>query len=298
MAEALATPFFWFAGKVTMLNDSTWEDIAAAFEKARTRQPALSELLDFYVKLVREQHAVAANLQLAPFDEALLRDRIEPGKPLLTRQEFPLDLLSADTLFRTLCRLAKERGPAVRAATEEIESALGSGVLDLHDLLRGTVAEEGYPFAVADQMALDPELLNTLAEASICPGIQARAKTLGSLVDNDWWLKSICPICGSEPKFAELRGQELAASRHLHCGFCGWAWPVRRLGCVFCENKDHNRLQTLIIENHLSCKLEVCDVCRRYLKLVDNKEFIGLIPEVEVLATPHLDLAAMERGYH
>jgi hypothetical protein len=31
---------------------------------------------------------------------------------------------------------------------------------------------------------------------------------------------------------------------------------------------------------------------------VDNKEFIGLIPEVEVLATPHLDLAAMERGYH
>ncbi len=281
-----------------MLNDCSWEDIAAAFEKARTRQPALSELLDFYEKLVREQHAAASSLELTPFNEALLRDRIGREKPLVSREEFPLDLRSTEALFRAVCRLAKERGPAVRAAAEEIESALASGGLDLQDLLRGTVAEEGYPFAAADQLALDPELLNTLTEASVRPSIQAWAKTLGSLVDNDRWLKSSCPVCGSEPKFAELRGQELAASRYLHCGFCGWAWPARRLGCPFCDNTDHNRLQTLIVENHLPCKLEVCEVCRRYLKLVDNKEFIGLIPEVEVLASPHLDLAAMDRGYH
>ena len=282
-----------------MVSDCSWEEIAAVFEKARARQPALSELLDFYEKLVKEQHAVASTLQLAPIDdEALLRERIGQGAPLLSRHEFPLDLPPAEALFRTLCRLAKERGPAVRAVAEEIESALGWGGLDLQDLLRGTVNEEGYPFAVADQLALDPELLNTIAEASVRPGIQAWAKALGSFVENDRWLKSICPVCGSEPGFAELRGQELAASRYLHCGFCGWAWPARRLGCPFCDNKDHNRLQTLIIENHLSCKLEACEVCRRYLKLVDNKEFIGLIPEIEVLATPHLDLAAMERGYH
>lgn len=281
-----------------MLKDSSWEEIAAVFEKARARQPALSELLDFYEKLIREQYAVTVNLGPNSYDEALLRGRIGRGEPLLPREEFLLDLAPAKGLFRTLCRLTKERGGAVRAAAEEIESALGSGVLDLQDLLRGTVAEEGYPFAVADQLALDPELLNTLADASIRPGIQAWAKSLGSLVENERWLRAICPVCGSEPKFAELRGEELAASKYLHCGFCGWAWAARRLGCPFCDNKDHNRLQTLIIENHLQCKLEVCEVCRRYLKVVDNKEFIGLIPEIEALATPHLDVAAMERGYH
>jgi FdhE protein len=281
-----------------MLKDHSWEDIAAAFEKARGRQADLSELLGFYERLLKEQHATTVNLEPIPSDEAHLRDRIGKGKSLLSREEFPLDLVSAGALFRSLCRLAKERGDSVRAGVEEIESALGSGTLHLQDLLRGAVSEEGYAFAIADQLSLDPELLNTLAEASIRPGIQAWANTVGSFLDNDRWLKLTCPICGSEPKFAELRGQELAASRYLHCGFCGWAWPARRLGCPFCENKDHNRLQTLIIENHLPCKLEVCDVCRRYLKLVDNKEFIGLIPEVEVLATPHLDLAAMERGYH
>lgn len=281
-----------------MLKDSSWEEIAAAFEKARARQPALSELFDFYEKLLREQHAVTVNLEPNSYDEALWRGRIGRGEPLLPREEFPIDLASAGALFRNLCRLTKERGGTVRAAAEVIESALGSGALDLQELLRGTVAEEGYPFAVADQLSLDPELLNTLSEASIRPGIQARAKTIGSLVENDRWLRAICPVCGSEPKYAELRGQELAAARYLHCGFCGWTWPIRRLGCPFCKNKDHNRLQTLIIENHLQCKLEVCEVCRRYLKVVDNKEFIGLIPEVEVLATPHLDLAAMERGYH
>jgi len=281
-----------------MLKDHSWEDIAAAFEKARGRQADLSELLGFYERLLKEQHATTVNLEPFPSDEAHFRDRIGKGKSLLSREEFPLDLVSAGALFRSLCRLAKERGDSVRAGVEEIESALGSGTLHLQDLLRGAVSEEGYAFAIADQLALDPELLNTLAEASVRPGIQAWANTVGSFWDNDRWLKLTCPICGSEPKFAELRGQELAASRYLHCGFCGWAWPARRLGCPFCENKDHNRLQTLIIENHLPCKLEVCDVCRRYLKLVDNKEFIGLIPEVEVLATPHLDLAAMERGYH
>lgn len=281
-----------------MLKDHSWEDIAAAFEKARGRQADLSELLGFYERLLKEQHETTVNLEPFPSDEAHFRDRIGKGKSLLSREEFPLDLVSAGALFRSLCRLAKERGDSVRAGVEEIESALVSGTLHLQDLLHGAVSEEGYAFAIGDQLALDPELLNTLAEASIRPAIQAWVNTVGSFLDNDRWLKPICPVCGSEPKFAELRGQELAASRYLHCGFCGWAWPARRLGCPFCENKDHNRLQTLIIENHLQCKLEVCDVCRRYLKLVDNKEFIGLIPEVEVLASPHLDLAAMERGYH
>ncbi len=281
-----------------MLKDHSREEIAAAFKKARTRQPELSELCDFYEKVVWEQHAATVRQEQIPFDESRLRDQARQDKPLLSRGEFPLDLVSAGALFRSLCRLAKERGPEVRASAEEIESALASGALHLQELLYGTVAEEGYPFAMADQLALDPELLNTLAEASIRPAMQACATHLGSFVDNDRWLKPTCPVCGSEPKFAELRGHELAASRYLHCGFCGWAWPARRLVCPFCDNKDHNRLQTLIIENHLQCKLEVCDVCRRYLKLVDNKEFIGLIPEVEVLTAPHLDLAAMERGYH
>lgn len=281
-----------------MLKDHTWDEIAAAFEKARRRQPALAEFLDFSERFVKEQHAATVNRDLLSFNEARLRERGARGEPLLPRDEFPLDLLCADALFWTLCGLAKERGSDVRSAAHEIEAAIGRGGLELPDLLRGAVREEGYAYAIADQRDLDPELLHTLAEASLRPSLQAVARALGPRAENGRWLRSVCPICASEPKFAELRGQELAASRYLHCGFCGWAWPVRRLGCPFCDNKDHDRLQTLIVENHLSCKLEVCDVCHRYLKLVDNKEFLGLVPEVEVLLTPHLDLAAMERGYH
>jgi FdhE protein len=281
-----------------MLKDHSWDEIAAAFEKARTRQPALAEFIDFCERLVQEQHAARVSGDLLAFDEAALRERSARGEPLLPREQFPLDASSAESLFRALCGLAKGRGPEVRAAAEEIEAAIGWRGLDVQELLRGTAAAEGYPFAMADRWSLDPELLHTLAEASIRPSVQAVAKAVGPLAARDRWLKTVCPVCGSEPKYAELCGQELAASRYLHCGFCGWAWPARRLGCPFCDNKDHERLQTLIIENHLGCKLEVCDVCRRYLKLVDSKEFIGQVPEVEVLVTPHLDLAAMERGYH
>jgi hypothetical protein len=81
------------------------------------------------------------------------------------------------------------------------------------DLLGGTVAEEGYPFAMADRWGLDPEILQTLAEASVRPSVQAVAQRLGLFVENDRWLRTVCPVCGSEPEFAELRGQELGASR-------------------------------------------------------------------------------------
>src|SRR5574342_762591 len=257
-----------------MLKDHAWNDIAAVFERARRRQPSLGEFLDFCEKLVKEQHSVTVDLEIRTFDEAKLRDRSARGESVLPRDEFPLDLASAESLFRAICGLARERGPEVRSAAQEIEAAFGWGGGSLPELLRGTVAEEGHAYAVADQRGLDPELLHTLAEASVRPSLQAAAKAIGPLVENDRWLKAVCPVCGSEPKFAELRGQELGASRYLHCGFCGWAWPVRRVCCPFCDNKDHERLQTLIIENHLSCKVEVCDVCRRYIKLVDNKEFI------------------------
>jgi len=281
-----------------MLTDRSWEEIAAAFEKARAKQPGLREVLEFYEQVLSAQHGAAPTPQPVAANGDLLRERGAKGQPLLPRDQFPVDLDSADSLFRRLCGLAKARGAAVRAAVEEIESALRIGALDLEDLLRGTVAEEGYAYAIADRLDLDPELLHTLAEASVLPSVQASARSLARFVDHERWRRGQCPVCGSEPRCAELRGQELAASRYLHCGFCGWAWPARRLGCPFCENADHTRLQTLIVENYAQVKLEVCELCRRYVKLVDNKEFIGLIPEVEVLATPHLDLAAMERGYH
>ena len=281
-----------------MLQDYTWDEIAGVFEKAHRRQPALAEYLEFAEKLVREEHASTVDRDIFRFDEAKLRERSTRGVPLLSREEFPLDLSSAQVLFHRLCEIAKGCRSEVREEALRIDAAVGEGEMDLQDLLRGAVAEEGYAFAIADQRSLDPELLQILAEASVRPSLQAAARAVAPWVETDRWMRTVCPVCGSEPKFAELRGQELAATRYLACGFCGFAWAIRRLCCPFCENKDHERLQTLIIENYLGCSLEVCDECHRYLKLVDSKEFIGQVPDVEVLVTPHLDVAAMDRGYH
>ena len=53
----------------------------------------------------------------------------------------------------------------------------------------------------------------------------------------------------------------------------------------------------MLIEDDQRVKIEICQQCRRYIKVVDNKEFFGLIPFLEDLTTPHLDLLALERGY-
>ncbi len=104
-------------------------------------------------------------------------------------------------------------------------------------------------------------------------------------------------MCGSAPATSEHRGQETTAHRYLHCGLCGCRWRFRRGECPFCGNRDHQRLTLLYDEADKRCKLEVCHACRRALKLVDNKDFFGLIPWLEDLGSPHLELIAAERGF-
>ena len=122
-----------------MLQDHAWDAIALAFDKARKRQPSLSELLDFSEKLVKEQHAATAHVAMPALDEGALRDRALRSQPVLPRQEFRIDLDCARGLFRRLCRLAQERGAEARVAAAEIESAVGGGPLHLG----GSLARRG-----------------------------------------------------------------------------------------------------------------------------------------------------------
>ncbi len=277
------------------LRDRPWEEIAEYLEEVRRRRPALAEVVDLQGRILRVQHEAARALPDPTVDtaaEALAR-RNTQGLPVVPRSEFALDLAAAARLFSALLDALSAAGGETRERALAIRRGLESRVLDLTALLQAAVrGEEGGRFG-----GLDPGPVRLLAEASIRPYAEALALALGRWVRDDRWNLPTCPVCGSPPRIAELRGAELAASRYLHCGFCGWAWGYRRSGCPFCENVDHRGIELLVVEDDPRCKIETCQRCRRYLKLVDNKEFFGLIPSLEDLTTPHLDLLALERGY-
>lgn len=280
-----------------MLRGRRWEDVVEALADVKRRKPELEELLTFSEGLLLAQQQASVRIDTDVIDAGLLRERVLRREPLLRRWEFPVDLESAESLFRTLNQLAKKRGGQVEGSAAATEAALEDGSLSLPSLLKGALAVEGYAYAVAHEHDLDPELLQSLVEWSLRPSLEACAETLGERRNGIRWEEAICPICGSAPGFAEHRGEGVTSLRFLYCGLCGFPWLFRRVGCPFCGCNDHNRLRTLFPEGDERCVLEVCEQCHRYIKTVESRTHFGLIPEIEVMAASPLDLVARDRGY-
>jgi hypothetical protein len=108
----------------------------------------------------------------------------------------------------------------------------------------------------------------------------------------------LCPSCGSAAGMAVLRGGD--GARRLLCLLCGEAWLAPRLMCASCGTRDQAHLGTVAVAKDDPRWVEVCDLCRRYLKTVDEGRLPAghvLVPRVEDARTLHLDLIAEREGY-
>jgi FdhE protein len=129
------------------------------------------------------------------------------------------------------------------------------------------------------------------------PPLQALALALKPLLQEvEHWNPGYCPVCGAWPGLTELQMAE--QQRHFRCLRCGTDWAARRLLCAFCGNDDHRSLGYLQGEREPRFRVEVCERCKGYLKSANAfesspAEYLVL----DDLASVHLDIAALERGY-
>jgi FdhE protein len=198
-----------------------------------------------------------------------------------------------------MIRLARSLEAVGLVAMSPIRSALEEDRLAPEELL-GHVSGGDYPSlaARAEEQALDPPLLWTLAQSALKPTLQAWCGELAPLVHTAGeWEKACCFICGAPASLGELQGNGQA--RHLRCGQCGADWLIRRLQCVYCGNEDASLLGILSPEGRReNVRVDVCDKCHGYLKVVTR--FAPSSPEelaVEDLSTLFLDCLAQDRGY-
>src|SRR6185503_3768310 len=151
---------------------------------------------------------------------------------------------------------------------------------------------------------LEPEILGALAGQAVAPLLRAYAEHLLPFIeraddgspDGASWQRGYCPLCGAWPLLAELRGVELA--QYLRCSACGSAWRARRISCPYCGTDDFRSLHSLQIDGEQRFRISVCDHCTGYLKVGNAfdpppAELVAL----DDLASVHLDVAAIERGY-
>jgi FdhE protein len=278
----------------------------AALRKSR---PELGDVFDLQEQLIRESLTAArpAEAQPFPLPREHLTVRIRGGVPVLHDQPAHVDVHFAADLFSRLVNVLQQREDVeLRSGLDALVGAATSGGLDPQRLFGEAFVQHGDHLAeIALQTGVDPDLLTTVATQAVLPLLRAYAERLLPLIarlDDDSpegavWQRGYCPVCGGWPSLAELRGVELAL--FLRCAGCGSGWRSQRLACPYCGNDDFRSLQTLTIDGEKRFRISVCELCKGYLKV--GNAFDPPPAELLVLddvASLHLDVVAIERGYH
>jgi FdhE protein len=227
-----------------------------------------------------------ADADLAPAPEPLTPD---------ARPRSPADI--APLLHGRTVRFDAGR---LRSLLQRLGGLVGLGSVPEREVLELAAAAARQDSAVIERAAraahIDPAALETVVNLAVWPWLQACGRQLQARIPSGW-SRGYCPVCGAWPVLAELRGLE--RTRCLRCGRCGADWQRPWLACVYCSERDHERLGSLVIEGRVEGRsVETCASCHGHLKSLATLRAVAppdlLLSDLE---TVELDLAAWERGF-
>lgn len=246
---------------------------------------SLTDRLREIHRVLREVHAEVEPVRM---DAGTARLRLQAGHPLLAGTSVPVDTEAAGRILREICRLL-DTPEAIR-----LRESVRQRPIPFQAAAEALVSRRDH--ALAEGGDVPPAFLSFVVLAGLRPSFRRHAERLQPLTESVPWHRPVCPVCGSVPSLAELRGEP--GRRYLRCALCEAAWRVPRLWCPFCGTTDHTRLGYLTSEEDPGMRLDFCQACRRYLK---TRIARGGEAEAGVfgldLATLHLDALAWARGY-
>jgi len=272
------------------------EKLKKRIQILKKKRPGYEEILDFYYKIKEEQKRIKTSLNIKPVLLKKERKKLltQEGFPLLQREDFPLDMEASVTLFQSLCQIGRKANPHLSEQVRKIEEALDQKRIDLKELLKEKNREKKAD-QITNELGLDQKVFIFLIQNSIQPSIEVTVEKLRNELENKTWLKGYCPMCGSLPSLSLLR--EEVGKRYLLCSYCGYAWQIDRVVCPFCNNHEQDSLHYFYGEGEESYRIDLCDQCHQYIKILDLRKMEAPDYSLEDLATLHLDLLASQKGY-
>jgi FdhE protein len=260
------------------------------------KKPEYADILRFYGDIFELQSGASPRLYLKlPKPEKTFMDIGEKeGFPLISRDDFMIDLSASSLLFESICNTAKHANEKMHTTIQILEDAFAVNALRHEELLKRH-ADDAYLNSVIRDFNVDKSILKFLIHVSIYPSLRAHAEMLKDQIDMKKWLRGYCPICGSPPLISQFKSE---GHRFYLCSFCGFEWPGERLKCPFCENSDHTKLHYFYTEGDEAHRVDLCDNCNQYIKTVDSRT-LNYEPDLDLedIVTIHLDILASEKGY-
>lgn len=255
-----------------------------------------NELLDILgdILLLRQEHKNSIENILFPVDERLIAAKLRGGFPLIDFSRIEFDFTRPREYFLSLLNMADQKG---YIEATELAQKIVSGRVDFEKLLSGAINLNADGELPEDEEDVAFELIDFLLDECLRPELEKVAEKYAEIIGATGWTEGYCPICGEEPKIGEIKDDD--EIRHLFCYHCGFKWSFDPVKCPFCGNQEYQSLAYFTIESEERYRVDVCNSCNRYIKMVDFRD-TGLQAnlDVEDVATLHLDLLAYEEGYN
>jgi FdhE protein len=211
------------------------------------------------------------------------------GIPLLRSSWVAIDFHHAEMVLTSLVQnLASNPLPGNLAdESRALRSELGRHLNSVCRAVRWLIEKDSF-------VPSHPGLLHYLGWTVLARCLQPLAEEFATWRDEERWLRSYCPLCGSLPAMAQLVGTDPGRLRLLSCGHCTTRWRYRRTGCPFCENENDHRLRVLVFENEGGLRIDYCEACTGYLKTYNGEGSEGVM--LADWTSLHLDIVARDRG--
>lgn len=274
-------------------------DVAAveqAMAQLTSVRPAYASIIGFYGPVFIAQIEATENTspEAIRFDESLVEMKSKQGFSLVEPGAFTVDTPAAEHLLARICRIAVRSGEKLGLAGEALIRTMDDGMA-MGGLFADTIDDKGRIRTLADTLDVPPDILSLLLYLAVKPSLEAGVRELAARLTDSGKNRSSCPICGSAPIIGELDAE---GNQWIHCGLCWHRWPAKRIVCLYCSNQDSASMEYLYSEDEPEYRVNLCDGCQRYLKVVDTRKMNRrFYPPLEQVASLHLDVLAADKGY-
>jgi len=271
-------------------------ELLGQIERLIQERPVYKEALSIYRDLMIFLNEIEPEIPYVMKDELVHGIKVKEGFPLFSREDLPLDLKAASSLFH---RLLEHVSSKERKDKEALEKALNRVQTDSHWIESVITAflssDETTIVNMAEEVNLEPMVLKFLTHMALRPSLNTLKESVIERIQKDSWNYGYCPLCGSYPDMAYLGEQ---GRRFLHCELCGYKWHYPRLKCPFCENNEPKDLGYFVSEEEEGFRVDFCKKCNLYIKTLDMRVIDSPAPlELGNLITLHLDMLAHEQGF-
>ena len=268
-------------------------------------RPAYQEILDFYLTVFRRQIEWRDKLVVHPelFDYGQRRQYLEAGEPLIEHYDPGLDSESLLNLWTEMKSIFRAGNDVLRQAIDKIDQAETAGEFSPATwLLEQRPERDQMVTDAADQIGVDESLLATLARSVTLPHWKLVAQSWLPPVALTEWKRYRCPTCGGLPGLVETQTEQsdesvgTASRRFMHCPFCASRWVVPTLKCPVCDSDKPGDAKYYFTPEEPELRIDFCNKCKHYVKVVDADKTAGLIHVgLELLTTTHLDAIAHDK---